>query len=56
MQRPKIPTGSVEVAGHKVTTTQNRVNGEVQPGFHVGYQTEWSAVQKEVPYETPKKP
>jgi hypothetical protein len=56
MQRPKVPTGTVEVAGHKVTTTQVRVDGEVPAGFHVGYTTEWSAVQKEVPYETPKKP
>ncbi len=56
MQRPEVPTGTVEVAGHKVTTTQVRVDGKVQPGFHVGYTTEWCSVQTEVPYETPKKP
>jgi hypothetical protein len=56
MQRPEVPTGTVEVAGHKVTTTQVRVDGKVQPGFHVGYTTEWSPVQTEVPYETPKQP
>ena len=56
MQRPKVPTGVVGQAGkHQVTTTQNRnKDGEVNPGFHVGYTTEWSEVQKEVPYETPK--
>ncbi len=56
MQRHEVPTGVVGKDGFKVTTTQVRVDGKVQPGFHVGYTTEWDSVQTEVPYETPKKP
>lgn len=57
MQRPKVPTGVVGKKGYRVTTTQNRrEDGEVEPGFHVGYTTVWDSVQTEVPYETPKKP
>lgn len=47
--RPKVPAGETEF----VTTTQK----EIVPGkFHVGYTTEWKSFQKEVPYQTPKKP
>jgi hypothetical protein len=47
--RPKVPEGVTEY----VTTTQ----GEIKEGaFFVGYQTTWKSFQKEVPYQTPKKP
>jgi len=47
--RPKVPAGKTEY----VTTTQK----EVTPGqFFVGYETTWKPFQKEVPYQTPKKP
>ena len=47
--RPKVPDGH---AFH-VTTRQK----EITPGkFFVGYETTWESHQKEVPYETPKKP
>ena len=47
--RPKVPTGVTEY----VTTTQK----EITPGqFFVGYETTWKTFQKEVPYQTPKKP
>ncbi len=47
--RPKVPTGKTEY----VTTTQK----EIVPGqFVIGYTTEWVSFQKEVPYQTPKKP
>jgi hypothetical protein len=47
--RPKVPTGETKY----VTTTQK----EITPGkFFVGYDTSWVSFQKEVPYQTPKKP
>lgn len=47
--RPKVPEGVTEY----VTTTQK----EVVPGqFVIGYTTEYKSFQKEVPYQTPKKP
>ena len=47
--RPKVPEGVTEY----VTTTQK----EIVPGqFVIGYTTEWVSFQKEVPYQTPKKP
>ena len=47
-KRPDVPEGKTEY----VTTRQMQPN---EKGF-VGYQTEWVSFQKEVPYETPKKP
>mgnify|MGYP000035120657 CR=1 FL=1 len=47
--RPKVPTGKTEY----VTTTQQEV---VTGQFVIGYTTEWISFQKEVPYQTPKKP
>lgn len=47
-QRPKVPQGETEY----VTTRQMEAN---EKGF-VGYETTWKPFQKEVPYETPKKP
>ena len=47
-ERPKVPEGKTEY----VTTTQMEAN---EKGF-VGYKTEWKSFQKEVPYQTPKKP
>ncbi|QKT03898.1 hypothetical protein HUS23_08750 [Ectothiorhodospiraceae bacterium 2226] len=47
--RPKVPEGKTRF----VTTTQK----EITPGaFFVGYTTTWEPFQKEVPYQTPKKP
>ena len=47
--RPKVPDGH---AFH-VTTRQK----EIVPGqFFVGYETIWEPFQKEVKYETPKRP
>jgi hypothetical protein len=47
--RPEVPTGEAFM----VTTKQK----EITPGkFFVGYETTWESHQKEVPYETPKKP
>ena len=46
--RPEVPDGESQY----VTTRQMKAN---EKGF-VGYQTEWVAWHKEVPYETPKKP
>ena len=43
-----VPDGKTEY----YTTKQQPVN---EKGF-VGYQTEWVEWQKEVPYETPKRP
>ncbi|MCW9035512.1 MAG: hypothetical protein OQJ97_14935 [Rhodospirillales bacterium] len=43
-----VPQGKTEY----YTTTQQPAN---EKGF-VGYHTEWVEWQKEVPYETPKKP
>jgi hypothetical protein len=46
--RPKVPEGESEY----VKTRQMEPN---EKGF-VGYETVWKSFQKEVPYETPKKP
>jgi len=46
--RPEVPEGKTEY----MTTRQMKPNDK---GF-VGYQTEWKEFQKEVPYQTPKKP
>ena len=46
--RPKVPEGESKF----VTTRQMEAN---EKGF-VGYETVWKSFQKEVPYETPKKP
>ena len=46
--RPKVPEGNARF----VTTRQKKPN---EKGF-VGYETTWEPFQKEVPYETPKKP
>ena len=46
--RPEVPEGKARF----VTTRQMEPN---EKGF-VGYETTWEPVQKEVPYETPKKP
>jgi hypothetical protein len=47
-ERPKVPEGKARY----VTTRQMEAN---EKGF-VGYETIWESFQKEVPYETPKKP
>ena len=47
-ERPVVPAGETEY----VTTTQMKAN---EKGF-VGYKTDWKSFQKEVKYETPKKP
>ena len=47
--RPKVPEGKSRF----LTTTQKEI---VEGAFHVGYTTTWEDFQKEVPYETPKKP
>jgi len=46
--RPKVPEGDARF----VTTRQMEAN---EKGY-VGYQTTWESFQKEVPYETPKRP
>ncbi len=46
--RPKVPTGKARF----LTTRQKPAN---EKGF-VGYDTEWEAFQKEVPYQKPKQP
>ena len=46
--RPEVPEGVTEY----VTTRQMKPN---EKGF-VGYETTWKSFQKEVKYETPKKP
>jgi hypothetical protein len=46
--RPVVPEGKARF----LTTTQMKAN---KKGY-VGYQTTWEAFQKEVPYQTPKKP
>ena len=46
--RPQVPEGKARF----ITTTQNKPN---EKGF-VGYTTTWEAFQKEVPYQTPKRP
>ncbi len=47
-ERPVVPEGKASY----VVTRQMKAN---EKGF-VGYETEWKAFQKEVKYETPKKP
>lgn len=47
-ERPVVPEGKSEY----VKTRQMKPN---EKGF-VGYETEWKSFQKEVKYETPKKP
>jgi len=47
-ERPKVPEGHAEY----VTTRQMEAN---EKGF-VGYETVWDSFQKQVEYETPKKP
>jgi len=47
-ERPVVPPGETEY----VTTKQMK---PTEKGF-VGYETEWVPFQKEVKYETPKKP
>lgn len=46
--RPKVPEGKARF----LTTTQMEAN---EKGY-VGYKTTWEPFQKEVPYQTPKKP
>ena len=46
--RPKVPEGKSRF----LTTTQKEAN---EKGY-VGYTTTWDSFQKEVPYQTPKKP
>ena len=46
--RPQVPEGKARF----ITTTQMK---PTEKGF-VGYQTTWDSFQKEVPYQTPKKP
>lgn len=46
--RPVVPDGVTKY----VTTRQMKAN---EKGF-VGYETEWKPFQKEVEYQTPKKP
>ncbi len=47
--RPKVPEGKCAL----LTTTQKEIT---EGAFFVGYTTTWESFQKEVPYETPKKP
>lgn len=47
-ERPVVPDGKARF----VTTKQMKAN---EKGF-VGYETEWEPFQKEVKYETPKRP
>jgi len=46
--RPKVPEGTSRF----LTTTQMAANDK----GYVGYKTTWESFQKEVPYQTPKKP
>lgn len=46
--RPKVPEGKAQY----LTTRQK---APTEKGF-VGYDTIWESFQKEVPYETPKRP
>jgi hypothetical protein len=46
--RPKVPEGKSRF----LTTRQKEPN---EKGF-VGYETIWESFQKEVPYQTPKRP
>ena len=47
-ERPVVPPGETEY----VKTTQKKPNDK---GF-IGYDTDWKPFQREVKYETPKKP
>jgi len=47
--RPKVPEGKA----YMLTTTQQEIT---EGAFFVGYKTTWAPFQKEVPYQTPKKP
>ena len=47
-ERPVVPEGKSRF----VTTSQMKAN---EKGF-IGYDTQWESFQKEVKYETPKKP
>ncbi|MBF0265990.1 MAG: hypothetical protein HQL46_12025 [Gammaproteobacteria bacterium] len=47
-ERPKVPEGH----SRYLTTRQKEPN---EKGF-VGYDTIWESFQKEVPYQTPKRP
>ncbi len=49
MTRPKVPEGKT----HLLTTRQKEIK---EGAFHVGYDTIWEDFQKEVKYQTPKKP
>lgn len=46
--RPEVPDGKARF----LVTKQKKANNK---GF-VGYETIWESFQKEVPYETPKRP
>lgn len=47
-ERPKVPEGK----SRYLTTRQKEATAK---GF-VGYDTTWESFQKEVPYQTPKRP
>jgi hypothetical protein len=47
--RPKVPEGK----SHLLTTTQKEIK---EGAFFVGYDTKWESFQKEIPYQTPKRP
>ena len=47
--RPEVPEGK----SFLLTTTQKEI---VEGAFFVGYTTTWESFQKEVEYQTPKKP
>ena len=47
--RPQVPEGKA----HLITTTQNEIK---EGAFFVGYTVTWESFQKEVPYQTPKRP
>ena len=47
--RPEVPEGKADL----LTTTQKAIT---EGAFFVGYDTTWEPFQKEVKYQTPKKP
>ena len=47
--RPEVPEGK----SYLLTTTQKAIT---EGAFFVGYDTTWESFQKEVAYQTPKKP
>jgi hypothetical protein len=47
--RPVVPEGKA----YLLTSTQKEIT---EGAFFVGYTTTWESFQKEVPYQTPKKP